>query len=232
MSLILDIILIAIFCLIVFGAAKKGLVKSLLELASFVLAVVLSFQLSPFVAEKAYGAFLEEQITTSIEEQTKEKTNVDKIDLTVIAVPEFVVKIAEAAGVDTDKIKKQVTSYDLSSENMAEELEENVVKPVATGALTVISFIVLFILLSILFGILTELIAKVFKLPLIKSANRLLGALFGVGKGLLLIILLASVFEFLFANGNGEMAEAVNSSKVMGLLENINPFISSLKELF
>ena len=72
MSIVLDVILVVIFAAFVLTAAKKGFVKTLLELVATILALVLAYQLSPVIAQGAYDGFVKESMITSIEEQIDE----------------------------------------------------------------------------------------------------------------------------------------------------------------
>lgn len=235
MSLVLDIILVVIFAAFVLTAAKKGFVKTLLELVASILALVLAYQLSPLVAQGAYEGVVKESLVTSIEEQLDENFNTStaakKAEVTLDALPDFVVSLAASAGVEISDIKSKISSEKFSSENIATELVEKVAEPIVVGALTIVFFMILAILLLFALKFLAHIISKLFDVPLIGTANKLLGALLGTCKGVIVIVFLCTVLEFIFANGEGEMATAVNESTVIGLLDNINPFINNLKEM-
>ena len=236
MSLILDIILIAVFAAFVFAAVKKGFIRTLLELVAVVAALVLAYQFSPMASQAVFDGMLEKNITSSIETQIS--NNVDtataakKAELALDAIPDFAVSLADAAGVDIDNIKNKISSENLSAESVANELVEKIAEPIITGALTIIFFILLACVLIIVLKIAAAKISKLFKVPIVGTADKLLGAVLGICRGLVVLILICTVLEFIFANGSGELAAAVNNSKVIGLLDNINPFINSLKELF
>lgn len=235
MSLALDIILVVIFAAFVLTAAKKGFVKTLLELVASILALVLAYQLSPLVAQGAYDGIVKESMITSIEEQLDENFNTasaaKKAEVTLEALPDFVVSLASSAGVEINEIKAKISSEKFSSENLATELVEKVAEPIVIGALTIVAFMILALLLLFVLKFLAHIISKLFNIPLIGTANKILGALLGACKGIIVIVFVCTVLEFIFANGDGEMATAVNDSFVIGLLDNINPFINNLKEM-
>ncbi len=235
MSLVLDIILVAIFAVFVLSAAKKGFVKTLLELVASILAIVLAYQFSPLVAQGAYDAVVKENLITTIEEQIDEKfdasTASKKAEVTLDAIPEFMVSIAESAGVDFNDIKSKISSEKFSSENIATELVEKVAEPIVIGALTALSFMILAIILLLVLKFLANLISKLFNIPIIGTANKLLGALLGACKGVVVLVFLCTVLNFIFASGEGELAVAVNDSAIVGLLDDINPFINNFKEM-
>lgn len=236
MSLVLDVILVAIFAAFVFAAAKRGFMKALLELVAVVAALFLAYQLSPVVSQSIYDGFVEEKIVASVQEQLDKAPNASKlsenIEVTVNAIPEFFTKAAESVGVDMEKVKSSViNSADLDSSNMAQDLTEKVAKPVVTGILTVLLFVLLAVILLIVLRIIADMLAKLFKIPIAKTVNRALGGVLGAVKGVLVVVLICTVLKLLFAGGDGEISEAVSNSYVIGLLDNINPFIDALKEL-
>lgn len=235
MSLILDIILIAIFVVFVLVAAKKGFVKTLLELVAVIAALVLSYQLSPVVAQGAYDSIVKESMITAIEEQIDENfdtaTAAKKAEVTLDALPDFMVSLASSAGVEIDEIKSKISSEKFSSENLATELVEKVAEPIVVGALTIVFFMILAIVLLFVLKFVAHLISKLFDIPLIGTANKVLGGLLGACKGVVVLVFLCTVLDFIFSSGDGELAKAVNDSFVIGLLDNINPFINNLKEM-
>ncbi|MCH5191394.1 MAG: CvpA family protein [Oscillospiraceae bacterium] len=236
MSLILDIILVAVFAAFVFAAVKKGFIRTLLELVAVVAALVLAYQFSPVMSQAVFDGMLEKNITSSIETQIGDNfdatTAAKKAETALDAIPDFAVSLAETAGVNIDNIKNNISAEKLSAENVAKELVEKIAEPIVTGALTIIFFVLLSCVLIIILRIAAAKIAKLFKVPLVGTVDKLLGAVLGICRGLVVLVLICTVLEFLFANGNGELAAAVKNSTVMEILDNINPFINSLKELF
>ena len=234
MSIILDIILIVIFAAFVLIAAKKGFAKTLLELVAVVAALVLSYQLSPVVAQGAYDGFVKESMISSIGNQIDEHfdntTAAKKAEVLLDSLPDFMVSLASSSGVEIDSIKAKISSEKFGSENIATELVEKVAEPIVLGALTIISFLLLSLLLLFAFKFLAGLIAKVFDIPLVGTANKILGGVLGACKGIIVHVFICTVLDFLFGNSDSAMSEAVNDSYVMGLLDNINPFINSLKD--
>lgn len=235
MSIALDIILIVIFAAFVLTAAKKGFVKTLLELVAVAAALVLAYQFSPVVAQGAYDGFVKESMISSIEEQIDENFNTStaakKAEVTLEALPDFMVSLASSAGVEINDIKAKIASEKFSSQNIATELVEKVAEPIVIGAMTIVIFMILAIILIFALKVVAHLISKLFDVPLIGTANKILGGALGACKGVIVIIFICTILDFLFAKGDGELSVAVNDSFVIGLLDNINPFINNLKEM-
>lgn len=234
MSLILDVILIAIFAAYVIFAAKKGFIRTLLELVAVVAAIFLSFQFSPVISQGVYDGVVEKQIVTAIEEKIDE--NVDSLSITekanavIDSIPEFAVSFATAAGVDVSNIKEQISSQKIDSANIAQNLADTIAEPIVTGALTVLIFIVLSIVLSVVLKIAAKYISKLFNVPIVKSLNKTLGGVFGAVKGAVTLLIICAALRFIFGSGESELSIAVNESFVVGLLDKINPLMDILKE--
>lgn len=235
MSIILDIILVAIFAAYVFVAAKKGFIRTLLELVAVVAAIFLSFQISPIIAQGAYDGFVEKQIISAVEEQITENVDsmsvADKANAVLDSIPEFAVSFASSAGVEISEIKDQIATHKINSSNIAQSLVEKIAEPIVVGALTVIVFILLAIVLIILLKLAAKYISKLFNIPIVKSINKSLGGVLGAIKGALVLLVLCTGLRLIFGGADSEFAVAVNESFVIGLLDKINPLVDSLKEI-
>ncbi len=236
MSIILDVILITIFAAFVFTAAKKGFMLTLLELLAVIVALSLSYQFSPVVAQAAYDSVVEESLIETVETQIDETLNISsttaKAEVVLESIPDFMVSFASSVGVDLETVKTQISSAQFSSENLATELVEKIAQPIAVGALTVIFFLLLSAVLTFALKWLAKLLSKFFKLPLIGTVNKVLGGVLGACKGVIAIVFVCTFLDLVFAKGDSEIANAVNNSYVIGLLDNVNPFIKSLKDVF
>lgn len=236
MSIILDVILVTIFAAFVFTAAKKGFMRTLLELLAVIVALALSYQFSPVVAQATYDEIVEKSLVEAVETQIDETVNVSSVttqaEVLLDSIPGFMASFASSAGVDLDEIKTHISSEKFSSANLAIELVDKIAKPIAVGALTAIFFLLLSVVLIFVLKWIAGLLAKLFKLPLIGTVNKVLGGVLGACKGVLVIVFICTFLDIIFANGDGEIPDMVNNSYVVGLLDNINPFIKSLKDIF
>ncbi len=236
MSIILDVILITVFAAFVFTAAKKGFMLTLLELIAVIVALALSYQFSPTVAQAAYDGIVKDSMIETVEVQLDEGLNISsstaQAEVIITAIPDFMVDFATSVGVDLETVKAQISSEKFSAENLATELVEKIAQPIVVGALTVVFFLLLSAVLLFVLKWLAQILSKLFKLPLIGTVNKVLGGVLGGCKGVLVIVFICTFLEILFSNGDNEIANAVNNSYVIGLLDNVNPFMKSLKEIF
>ena len=84
----------------------------------------------------------------------------------------------------------------------------------------------------IVLKIVAKLLARIFKLPVIKTVNQALGGVLGALKGLAVVIFICTVLTALFSSGDSEIAVAVNDSIIVNAVKEINPFIKSLQGNF
>ncbi len=236
MSIILDVILLTVFAAFIFTAAKKGFMQSLLELIAVIVALALSYQFSPVVAQAAYDNIVEENLIETVEMQIDEGLNMTssavQAEVLFEAIPDFMVSFASSVGIDLEDVKTKITSEALSAENIATELVTKVAQPIVVAALTALAFLLLSAILLFALRWVAQILAKLFKLPLVGTVNKVLGGVLGACKGVMVIIFVSTLLKLIFAGGDTEFAAMVNGSYVVGLLDNVNPFIESLTEIF
>lgn len=236
MSIILDVILLVIFVAFILIAAKKGFVLTLLELVALVVALVVSYQFSPVVAQASYDKIVEPKIIETVEKKIDETVDIsattEQAKVILDSIPEFMVKYAVSVGVDTEEIKVKLSEDKISSENIATQLTKRIAQPIVVGALTVVFFLLMSTILLFVLRWLAQLLSKSIKIPIVKKTNNILGGLLGACKGALVVVFICTILDFLFAGSEGEIADIVNKSYIVGLLDNINPFVKSLKEIF
>lgn len=224
MFLILDLILIGIFALLVFLAARKGFLKTVLDIVAVILAIVLASALSTPIAQGCYENFVEDIIINTV------KDNVDKtnFDATIAAeevaeafeeLPPTIVDLADAVGVNFDKLIREADFEDVDVDDSVTQLVRKIAEPIAVKIMSAALFVILAIILMIVFKIVVIIICKATNLPVIGSADKLLGAILGGIKGLVFIGVIAIILEALFSHDSGTMGDMVNESIIIGLYD-------------
>ncbi len=236
MNIILDVILLAVFAAFVFTAAKKGFMLSLLELIAVIVALALSYQFSPVVAQATYDNVVEKSLVETVELQIDETLNVTssmvQAELLLDSIPDFMTSFASSVGVELDEVKSIINAEKLSAENLATELVTKIAQPIVVAALTFIFFLLLSVILLFALKWVAKLLSKIFKLPLIGTVNKVLGGVLGACKGVMVILFITTFLKLIFAGGEDGFSNAVSGSYVVGLLDNINPFFESLTQIF
>ena len=239
MSIVLDVLLVALFVLFIVLGVKKGVLVTIFELVAVALALFCAFKLATPMANGVYSGVLEKSMINKINDEMAEKptpNNETKTEYALLVLPEYAKSVAKCVGIDTDEIAASVKSKTQStSADIAEMIVVNVVKPIAVGALNVIFFF----LLSALFIVILRLIAKALsesaKVSVVKEADAIFGGIVGALKGVAALIIAATLLTMMMAGGGEDdiFTQAINESRVIALVnEHINPFIGSLKDAF
>ncbi len=239
MTLVLDIILAGLFVVLVATAAKKGFTLTVLEVVAIVAALFCASYLSKPIAESSYDMFLKSRIIETIDSEVDDKTVSNNIgDIAFNAIPQYAVDFAGCAGIEVSSLKttinktvsKAVESGKL--DELGERVEENCIRPVAVPAIGIIMFFVFFVVLLLIFRLVAKALSKAVNLPLVGTLDAVLGGLIGAVRGLVVLILISTVFVTMLSNGDSEFAVAVRESKVIEAVNEINPFADKLQELF
>jgi len=157
--MILDIAFACVMILCIYFGFKRGFVRSVCNVSSYLLSVIVAFlsydKITEFVATSPVGEFISEKVSGTV--------NIGEIDLS--SVPEL--------------LKKPLEAGVAASNNAVSTLSQNFTNVI----IGIISVIITIILVKI--GL--KFIFKVFnvfaKLPVLKQCNGLLGGAFGVVSG-------------------------------------------------
>lgn len=188
---LLDVIaLIAIIIALIVGLVK-GFAKQALSILGFVAALIISFVLCGKLA-----SFINQNIpaiTNSL------KAGIEK----AIGISSNALKNEESLREMLGNSSIPAFLHELIISLAIESDFEIVLVDVITGwTLNIISFVTLLILLSIGFAILKSVVHKIVSLPVVKTVDRVLGALFSVLKCLIVILIALSIASTIFSLNN------------------------------
>ncbi len=239
MTLVLDIILAGIFVVLVATAAKKGFTLTVLEVVAIVAALFCASYVSKPIAQSSYDMFLKNNIVKAIDSEVDEKTVSNDIgDIAFNAIPQYAVDFAGCAGIEVSSLKTTINNT-ISNvtqsgklDELGEKVEENCIRPVAVPAIGIIMFLLFFVIFLLLFRLIAKAVSNAVKLPLVGTLDAVLGGLIGAVRGLVVLILISTIFVTMLSNGDSELAVAVRESKVIEAVNEINPFADKLQELF
>ena len=190
MGIILDLLIVLIVAVFVFFSAKKGFVKTAIELVGFFLAVQISFFLGGFLADQIYDRAVSPALTNSIEEKvtaSELKTTEDAVNAVWDNLPEFVTSTAGNFGVSRQSVVLSFKSSATNSASAVATATDEIAKPIIVNIIKVILYVVLFSVLSILIKWLAHILNKIFKVSIIGKLNAFLGGFLGLLKGLVIV---------------------------------------------
>lgn len=217
MKFIIDIIVVAIVLLCAIIGAKKGFMKIFLTVAAFLVAVYLSYSISPIAAEFVQTKFIAPKVTESIAQSLNDGSEQLKD-----AVPNIVIKNADKLGFDLDAL---ISSSKDSAEEKLNETANNFVvtyvNPVMIKSISAVAAILLFLILSAVLNVIAKIINKMIKASPAGSFNRFGGALLGCVNGIVFAaafcLILSAVLSF---NSDGFLmfnSETADNSYFYGL---------------
>ena len=226
MSYIIDIILLAVFILIVILAAKKGFAKTLLDFLAIVLAVVLAYSIAPMVSEAVYDNIVKDKIVDSVEKQLDGKQldavgTAESVKNIINELPEPVVRISSSLGIDVKKLSEKIDLNEISNNLTVESLTEKVAKPIVMPALSLLSFALLAVVLMIILRLVAGVLSKLFKLPLVGTVNTVLGGVIGALKGVITVVIACMVLKSIFGGADNAFGQMVDNSVVIKEISNM-----------
>ena len=214
MSIIIDIIIVAIIALCLFLGYKRGLTGSLLKILSFVLAIVIAFILFKPVSNLVINhTNWDDSLKESIKQFITEKT----------ATPEAK---SELPQVIVDYIDETMAeSINEAKEVAIDNTAQSVTNLIVNAGVWIAVFIIARILL-IFIKFITALIAK---LPVIKQFDKLGGIIYGILEAFVILYLLLAIISFIAPTlNNSGFIDAINKSFIGIMLYNNNLLLKIL----
>lgn len=230
MNIILDLIVVAIIVLFVVLSAKKGFVRTLIEVVGFILAAVLASSFSAPITTAICDNTIKpivEEATVSALEDTATSNITDAAENIWDSLPGFVVNAAESSGITKNSVGEHISSSTTQTlDGVVDGLVNNVFMPIIFNIVKIIITFVLFVALVIISMIVARLINKLFSGAVLGKLNRALGGLLGAVKGsafaaifCLLISLLAGLSKSGFLNITTETIDSTYIvSEILNLL--------------
>ena len=237
MGIVIDLIILAIVALCVIISVKRGFIRTAIELAGFILAIVLAFSFSAPLADFTYNSFVKEPVETMISDSITD--TVGDIAISVDAavfdkvwddLPAFITKNHENFGLSKENLMDNfVGSNTAQIEEFSANVADSVAYPVITMILKSVFSVLIFFLVSLLTKILAKPINKLFSFSFVGTINKTLGAILGIAQGAIwvsafcaVVTLLVSLFPngFLIFNN-----DTIKSATLFNFFSNLIPFI-------
>jgi uncharacterized membrane protein required for colicin V production len=240
MAYILDGLVIIIFLLAIWMGYRRGFFKSIVQLVGCVAAALIASGLSVPVASGLYDQFISSSIQQQIESKIS-KTGSESVETALDGVleelPDSVTNVLTMFDLGTgDQLKNKIAgSLDGSIKQIAQAIEKSVIRPAAVSLLRIVIFFVLFIIFMVLVGVAASLLGNIFKLPVLRQADGLLGGILGAVRGAVLVFAIVSVVSLISSTSktDGKITRAVVRDTVfVQSIEKVNPITDKLYSMF
>ncbi|MCI8553377.1 MAG: CvpA family protein [Clostridiales bacterium] len=201
MAYLLDGGVILVFIIALLVGWKRGLIRSVLGLAACIFSLVLAASLGSVAASGLFDTFIADRLTDTVAEHVPAadtESVVSGMESVLDSLPGFVTQAMESFGAGSpqeilDSVRDALGS---SPHTLASVIVARAIRPAAVALLTYVCFVVLFILLMVLFSVVILLINRVFRLPVLRQLNGLLGAAVGAVEGAVLVFILAVLLQW------------------------------------
>ncbi|MCL2518277.1 MAG: CvpA family protein [Oscillospiraceae bacterium] len=226
MSVLIDLLLLAVFVLCIVSGVRKGFVYSVMNFISFIAAFVCGWLFAP-----SLGAYYKENIfITRISETISDMLH------SLLGTSSFETLFAEKPSAFTELITRYNTDitqletfYSKQVNVSVQSVSDYIADPIATGISNFLAFLTIFLGALILLKILTIFLDMVFKLPVLNAINRTFGCILGIFCGFLyvslIIMLLVAVSPTLTAlNPEVFKPSTIENSMLLNLFKDINLF--------
>lgn len=193
----IDIIIAVIVIIMAIVGYNRGLFVSIINLARSIFGILLCFFASSYLSPIVYESVVKDIAYQTVTDKLNEVANIDvvaSITETVNNLPQFMQGVVDLSAINN-----------ISSANTVDYVMNTVVQPIASVIIKIIVFVLVFIVFFLLTGIIVSLIQKKNKKD--KSAlgttNKLLGALLGIIKAVIVVCALVAVIDFFVPYSNG-----------------------------
>lgn len=194
MGMILDISLVVLAVLFLIIGARRGIAKSLAEFGGTIVAIVAASLLASVFAGVIYNNFVESSLLNSVTgslDNTVGQNLAARIEDVYNALPRYIQSAAESYGVTNGNIGGAIGS---STDRAAMSIV-NLVSPIVIDLIRTICLVILFIVLMIVVKVAARGIDRIFRLPVLSGINSLLGAVLGLVKCAVLVMLVCFVVQ-------------------------------------
>lgn len=206
--MVADIIIIAVFALLFFIDFKRGIAITILNVAGLALTGFLAYHISNFLASWVYTAFVQQTLTTNLQQMIDTQGINSAIANSFSALPNWVMGMLgfflSIFGLDSSVYTNDFQVSNSAAAAVSTSVE-NLIQPVITGMFRLVIGVVISIIIFIIIKILVKKLARVFKIPVVKQINKLLGGVLGLAEAAILVFFAVNIFSGVLEFSNPEM---------------------------
>lgn len=214
-SSVVIIVLIIVFIVLGFF---RGAARTLLNLAAMAASAVISHFLGSYLAQAAYDTFLKNNIIAHLQSNAGEYGVDYTAHNSISALPSGVQNLLNGFtrlfGVSSGDLQGRF----VVQENTPAELARAVEKPIGDLTVFIMSTLftcLVFILLWVVFKLLIRKALLVFRIPVVRQLNMILGGFLGLLEGVIFVFFVANILYVAVSCANPQLAE--NSTIFGGL---------------
>lgn len=217
MNYLLDIFLFLLFLLITIISTERGFVDSVWSSVTIIGSFIVAYLFSSVVGEWICDNFVLKHISEYAYDIVESliENNVDSYNIAGLfeSLPEEFITLAQNCGADISALEAQfASSLTLSSAELY-SFAESVAAPLSQTLSNAIAIVSIFLISLLIFWLVGLVVKVIVKIPIIKTLNSLLGFVFGVLKGLVIVWILCVTLSIFVERGfmDPETVEVLNN---------------------
>lgn len=201
MNFLLDVLLLLIVVITIVRCTSRGFVKSVVNLVSVVVAFFaansFTAPVSAWLKENVFSARITASVTATIRSLAARGGEVFDLSRLFADMPDEFASVLARYGANTEQLSAAYGSFSQAGADQAGELAGQIAEPVVAGLSDVCGFLLVFVAVMLACLLLGALLDLIVKLPVLRSANRLLGFLLGLICAAALALIYAGAAEHL-----------------------------------
>ncbi len=192
MSFACDLILIAVALFTLYNGWTKGFIKSVMGLVKGFAAAIAAYaytpMLSPILNEKWIGKPLADGIFETLRSLALDtSTDLYNLDRLAIDLPAPLVSMLERYNVNIADFSSGIKGLEQVTEDVVYTTASKIAESTAALLSSALAFILIFLGVFLVLSVLTALLDLIFRMPVLNTANKFLGIIFGAAEALLLL---------------------------------------------
>lgn len=195
--LVFDLAIVLIFAVCIFHSMRQGFVKASSAILSIVLTMVLMFafqdSISTYLKNSPFGEDINKKITEALTKQNEEPQTENDDEENKFGLPLFFSSVAK----DTEN----------KIESVKNDLIHQAAESTTASVINILSIVILYISIRILLFFGLKILNMIFKLPLLKSVNKLAGAMIGLVNALFIVYILCAGLIWFVPNNSSQLVK-------------------------
>ncbi len=213
LGLIFDIVIVAILVLSVYFSVKNGLINASKRILSIILTILIMASSHAYIASwfktSQWGEQIGENVSQMLNSQYSQNMTEVKSENTVPPIFQFFI---------SDEMEQMNEAKDNFINSVTQKITDSI--------LSIVALVLLYIAIRIFLFFLFKILNLIFELPLLRSVNKLSGAIIGVINGLFIVYVVTGILVLFIS---GELAitiqEGIGQSYIAKYFYNNNLLI-------
>ena len=198
-GILIDVLILIICTIIIIRGVRAGFIKSVMGLLKGIVSFIAAYAFTPLlgslIKEKMILPSLSGNIADTLGSLVRNSEGVESVTKLISEAGDIVGGIMERYGVAPETVADAASSAP-AKEAAVKSAADAIASPVAGTISNCIAFVAIFALVFLVLVIVTHILDTVFHLPVLNTANKVLGLVFGILEALLFAYILSNIAGF------------------------------------